>query len=65
MWLFRTYREGDLNGHLELLRRLLWTSKTGLETAVKESAYFPRKSDPRFPDDADDEGDEIYDEAVD
>ena len=37
----------------------------GLETAVKVSAYFPWQSDPRLPDDADDEGDEVDDEAVD
>ena len=32
---------------------------------MKVSAYFLRQSDPRFPDDADDEGDEVDDEAVD
>ena len=34
------------------------------ETAVKVSAYFLRQSDPRFLDDAKDEGDDINDEAV-
>ena len=36
----------------------------GLETAVKVSAYFPWQSDPRLPDDADDEGDDVYDDTV-
>ena len=46
-------------------RRQLWTSNTRSGEAVKVSAYFLRQSDPRLSDDADDEGDEIYDEAVD
>ena len=64
-WLFETYLRYDLNGHLYLLRQPLRTSNKGLEMAVKESAYFPRQSDPRLPDDADNEGDEVDDEAVD
>ena len=31
---------------------------------MKVSAYFPRQSDPWLPDDADDEGDDVYDETV-
>ena len=64
-WLFRTYGESDLYGHLIPVKTTSVDFKNRSREAVKMSAYFLRQSDPRLPDDADDEGDEIYDEAVD